>query len=457
MASDWEEVNLGDLFEQSNQGVNTTTEKVEYSDDGLIVIRAKNISAYSIDYQDVVHVSEETFDKLKSAVKPKYGDILFTNIGSQLGSAALVKNNSNFIIAWNVFRIVPNLCKVNAKFLESFLNSEETGNLVRGLNASSTMPFISGKVLRGIKLNLPPLPEQKAIAHILGSLDDKIELNRQMNETLEAMAQALFKSWFVNFDPVIDNALAAGNAIPDEFFERAELRKGIEKKDNSDIQDLFPSEFEFTEEMGWIPRGWEVTPAYEVADFINGSSFNSQYFSDEKEGLPIVKIAEIKNGISEQTKFTTQEMPGKYLISDGAILFSWSGNPDTSIDTFIWTGGKGWLNQHIFNVVLHKASDKTFVYYLLKCLKPIFTEIARDKQTTGLGHVTVKDMKRIYTIKPTDLTLEAFGLHSNSIFERWYQNLFSSRELTKLRDTLLPKLLSGELCIPDAVALVEDA
>ena len=456
MASDWEEVNLGDLFEQSNQGVNTTTEKVEYSDDGLIVIRAKNISAYSIDYQDVVHVSEETFDKLKSAVKPKYGDILFTNIGSQLGSAALVKNNSNFIIAWNVFRIVPNLCKVNAKFLESFLNSEETGNLVRGLNASSTMPFISGKVLRGIKLNLPPLPEQKAIAHILGSLDDKIELNRQMNETLEAMAQALFKSWFVNFDPVIDNALAAGNAIPDEFFERAELRKGIEKKDNSDIQDLFPSEFEFTEEMGWIPRGWEVTPAYEVADFINGSSFKSQYFSDENEGLPIVKIAEIKNGISEQTKFTTQEMPEKYLINDGAILFSWSGNPDTSIDTFIWTGGKGWLNQHIFNVVLHKASDKTFVYYLLKYLKPIFTEIARDKQTTGLGHITVKDMKRIYTIKPSDLILEVFGLHSNSIFERWYQNLCSSRELTKLRDTLLPKLMSGEIRIPDALALVED-
>src|SRR5690606_32686559 len=186
----------------------------------------------------------------------------------------------------------------------------------------------------------------------------KIELNRKMNETLEAMAQALFKSWFVDFDPVIDNALAAGNSIPDELFKRVEKRKGVQQNKSQDDQvsrSLFPDEFEFTEEMGLIPKGWGVTPVYEVADFINGSSFNSQYFSDEKESLPIVKIAEIKNGISEQTKFTTQEMPGKYLISDGAILFSWSGNPDTSIDTFIWTGGKGWLNQHIFNVVLHKA------------------------------------------------------------------------------------------------------
>ena len=323
------------------------------------------------------------------------------------------------------------------------------------LNVGSAVPSLTVPVLNDLKIKLPPLPEQKAIAHILSSLDNKIELNRRMNETLEAMAQALFKSWFVDFDPVIDNALAAGNAIPDEFFERAEQRKGIEKKDHSDTQNLFPDEFEFTEEMGWIPKEWQVTPVYEVAEFINGSSFKSQYFSDENEGLPIIKIAEIKNGVSQQTNFTTQKMPEKYFIDDGSILFSWSGNPDTSIDTFIWTGGEGWLNQHIFNVVLHKNSDRTFVYYLLKMLKPVFTEIARDKQTTGLGHVTVKDMKRTYTIKPSSSILEAFTRQVDPIFEKWYQNLFSSRELTKLRDTLLPKLMSGELRIPDAEALVE--
>lgn len=456
MVNDWPLVSLKDAA-QFFSGGTPPKSKPEYWGGDIPWISAKSMKGSRFNDSDL-KLTEAGLKK-GSRLAPKDSILLLVR-GSMLHQripVGIVTKN----VAFNqdVKAIVP-----NEKFLPLYFYYCFAGREKELLSKVENTGIGAGKldtaVLNKIEFYCPPLPEQKAIAHILGALDDKIELNRQMNETLEAMAQALFKSWFIDFDPVIDNALAAGNSIPDELFEQVEKRRVVQKNKSQDDQgphSLFPDEFEFTEEMGWIPRGWEVTPAYEVADFINGSSFKSQYFSDENEGLPIVKIAEIKNGISEQTKFTTQEMPEKYLINDGAILFSWSGNPDTSIDTFIWTGGKGWLNQHIFNVVLHKASDKTFVYYLLKYLKPIFTEIARDKQTTGLGHITVKDMKRIYTIKPTDLTLEAFGLHSNSIFERWYQNLFSSRELTKLRDTLLPKLLSGELCIPDAVALVEDA
>ena len=116
-------------------------------------------------------------------------------------------------------------------------------------------------------------PGPKAIAHILGSLDDKIELNRRMNETLEAMAQALFKSWFVDFDPVIDNALAAGNTIPDELKEKAAIRQGLGDKRKSlpdDIRRLFPSEFAYTEEMGWIPKGWEVSKVGQKVEITGG-------------------------------------------------------------------------------------------------------------------------------------------------------------------------------------------
>ena len=120
-----------------------------------------------------------------------------------------------------------------------------------------------------LNIPLPPLPEQKAIAHILGALDDKIELNRRMNATLEGMAQALFKSWFVDFDPVIDNALAAGNPIPDELAPRAEVRKNalangttqqgsVDHPTLSDPKPLFPAAFQFTEELGWIPEGWTL-------------------------------------------------------------------------------------------------------------------------------------------------------------------------------------------------------
>ena len=449
MVSDWIEVQLQDVVTKLGDGLHGTP---KYSENGeYYFINGNNLENGQIVFKEQTkRVDHTQYLKYKKELNER---TLLVSINGTIGNVAYY-NGEKVVLGKSAcyFNLKDDIDKgyvryvLSGHYFQSYLHAFATGTTIKN---------VSLKSMREFSFPIPPLPEQKAIAHILGSLDDKIELNRQMNETLEAMAQALFKSWFVDFDPVIDNALAVGNAIPDEFIERSDQRKAIEKKDNADIQNLFPDEFEFTEEMGWIPKGWQVTPVYEVAEFINGSSFKSQYFSDENEGLPIIKIAEIKNGVSQQTNFTTQKMPEKYFIDDGSILFSWSGNPDTSIDTFIWTGGEGWLNQHIFNVVLHKNSDRTFVYYLLKMLKPVFTEIARDKQTTGLGHVTVKDMKRTYTIKPSSSILEAFTRQVDPIFEKWYQNLFSSRELTKLRDTLLPKLMSGELRIPDAEALVE--
>lgn len=467
MANDWKEYKIDDLKASVKGSIamgpfGSRIKAENFVSAGVPIIKGAQLHGAYLSDSGFDFLTPEKAEELKSSQAYR-GDLVITHRGT-IGQVSIIPHDSlyeKYIVSQSQLKVSLDTNKINPYFVNYFFKTY-LGQYRLLANASQVgVPAISkaSTSVKAIMVPCPRLEEQNRVVDYLKALDDKIELNRQMNETLEAMAQTLFHSWFVDFDLVIDNALAAGNSIPDELFEQVEKRKVVQKNKSQDDQgprSLFPDEFEFTEEMGWIPRGWEVTPAYEVADFINGSSFKSQYFSDENEGLPIVKIAEIKNGISEQTKFTTQEMPEKYLINDGAILFSWSGNPDTSIDTFIWTGGKGWLNQHIFNVVLHKASDKTFVYYLLKYLKPIFTEIARDKQTTGLGHVTVKDMKRIYTIKPSDLILKAFGLHSNSIFERWYQNLCSSRELTKLRDTLLPKLMSGEIRIPDAAALVED-
>ena len=311
---------------------------------------------------------------------------------------------------------------------------------------------ITRETFNHIKVNIPPLPEQKAIAHILGSLDDKIELNRQMNETLEAMAQTLFKSWFVNFDPVIDNALAAGNTIPDEFKEKAAIRQGLgdgRKSLPDDIRQIFPSEFELTEEMGWIPKEWKIQSLYEIATFINGAAYKNFNFTDELGALPIVKIAEIKNGISSQTRFTKTVLAEKYRINDGDILFSWSGNPDTSIDTFIWTGGDAWLNQHIFKVLLKSNEDRSFVYYQLKILRTKFAEIARNKQTTGLGHVTAQDMKSIYVIKCPEAILYLFNKHADFFFNRYYSNLIDIKNQSRLLDTLLYALLQGKIRVTD--------
>lgn len=280
--------------------------------------------------------------------------------------------------------------------------------------------------------------EQRAIAYILGSLDNKIKLNRRINETLEAMASAIFKSWFVDFDPVRAKAEGRDIGLPDE------------------IAKLFPDSFEDSE-LGEIPKGWKSRSLYDSAKYINGAAYRGFYFTDEEGAVPVVKIAELKNGVTSQTKFTKTELDDKYRIGDGEILLSWSGNPDTSIGTFVWCGGAAWLNQHIFRVLPHQEIEKCFVFYLLKYLRPVLAEIARDKQTTGLGHFTSRDMKRLTVIYPPENILTIFNDFVGPMFDRWYGNLFESNTLASLRDTLLPKLISGELRVPDAKKFVEEA
>ncbi len=161
-----------------------------------------------------------------------------------------------------------------------------------------------------------------------------------------------------------------------------------------------------------------------------------------------MKIGELKDGINAQTKFSDRVLDPKQLIDTGELLYSWSGSPDTSLDAFLWTKGRGLLNQHIFKVITPTIAEKRFVYYLLKFLKPTLVEIARNKQTTGLGHVTVADMKRLSVCSPPPKVLSAFDGLVAPLFDKAFRNTIESQILTALRDALLPKLISGELRAP---------
>lgn len=145
---------------------------------------------------------------------------------------------------------------------------------------------------------------------------------------------------------------------------------------------------------------YNKVPIFDLADWKNGLAFKQFAFSDS--GKPIIKIAELKNGVSSQTSFTQQEFDKSVYLTKGDLLFSWSGNPETSIDVFWYNLPDGWLNQHIFKVIPKDGVNKVYLYYLLKYLKPEFTAIASNKQTTGLGHVTVKDLKEL-TVSLPDL------------------------------------------------------
>ena len=156
-------------------------------------------------------------------------------------------------------------------------------------------------------------------------------------------------------------------------------------------------------EKSWLyqpefPDYWDRRPLYCMASWVNGLAFRNIQFSPT--GKPIIKIAEIKGGISGQTKFTQQAFDESVRVRPGDLLFSWSGQPETSIDAFWWHGPEGWLNQHVFRVTTGTGVDTTFFYYLLRYLKPNFVGIARNKQTTGLGHVTRRDLENMEAAIP---------------------------------------------------------
>jgi type I restriction enzyme S subunit len=158
------------------------------------------------------------------------------------------------------------------------------------------------------------------------------------------------------------------------------------------------------EERSWLyqpsfPEGWTHAPLYSLANWVNGLAFRDLQFS--KSGMPVIKIAEIKGGITGQTKFTTQTFDEKVRVRPGDMLFSWSGQPETSIDVFRWDGPEGWLNQHVFRVTAKEEVLPEFLFYLLRYLKPSFIGIAKNKQTTGLGHVTKRDLERMVAAYPT--------------------------------------------------------
>ncbi len=171
------------------------------------------------------------------------------------------------------------------------------------------------------------------------------------------------------------------------------------------------------------------------------------------KGIPVIKIAELKEGISAQTRYSRRIVDISQCIDTGDLLYSWSGSPDTSLDAFLWASGPGLLNQHIFKVVAPDKSQKRFVYYLLKYLRPVLVEMARNKQTTGLGHVTIADLKRLLVCWPSSSILSAFDWQVSPLFDRAFDNILESRTLATLRDTLLPKLISGELRVGEAKKL----
>ncbi|PWQ93202.1 restriction endonuclease subunit S [Leucothrix arctica] len=320
----------------------------------------------------------------------------------------------------------------------------------------STFPNVSKAQLHELEILVPPLQEQKAIAHILGSLDDKIELNRQMNETLEAMAQALFKSWFVDFDPVIDNALAAGNAIPDVFAERAEKRKAV-KKDEV-VNPLFPDAFEYTEEMGWIPQGWETSNLADLTTELR-RGISPKY--TEEDGVKVVnqrciREHKINFSVCRKNDISLRKVDGRFLEVGDLLINSTGVGTLGRMAQVTFLDEPTVVDSHV--TVVRPNPEKYKPYSFAQMMISIEPHVeSMGLGSTGQTELSRSDLSELITIVPNTKLQQFVEYIFISNTEKIVFNSKQSISLTKLRDTLLPKLLSGELRIPDAEKLVEQA
>ena len=281
--------------------------------------------------------------------------------------------------------------------------------------------------LSHLAIPLPPLSEQRAIAHILGTLDDKIELNRRMNETLEAMARAIFKDWFVDFGPT-----------------RAKTH-GREPYLSSEIWKLFPDALDDEDK----PVGWARMPLDEIADFLNGLALQKFPALYPDNSLPVIKIAELRSGITPKSNRASRDVPHKHIVRDGDFLFSWSG----SLLAKFWTEGEGALNQDLFKVTSNRFPSWFFSQWVYHYLEQ-FRAIAASKATT-MGHIQRCHLKEAMTVFPPDGVLASLGQIIGPLIALTIKNNLESRTLTKTRDFLLPRLMSGEVRLPEVEKAVE--
>ncbi|EKA1528221.1 restriction endonuclease subunit S, partial [Salmonella enterica] len=328
---------------------------------------------------------------------------------------------------------------------------------------SGTFPQITFDAISHYPFPFPDKKNQLLIKKVLLDITNKIEICSRINQSLEQMSQTLFKSWFVDFDPVIDNALNAGNPIPEALQSRAELRQKVRNSADfkplpADISALFPAEFEETE-LGWVPKGWDVVKTEDIAIKIGmgpfGSNIKVSTFVDS--GVPVISGQHLKEIliIDGGNNFITPEHAEKLknsAVYRKDIIFTHAGNigqvsiipDDSEYDEYI-------ISQRQF--YLRVDESKSSPYYLIHYFRSEQGQHALLSNASQVGVPSIArpstHLKNITFLNPSKSLLEEFDKLCAPLFKRFNQNRKYSISITALRDTLLPKLISGELSLED--------
>lgn len=402
-------------------------------------VKLKEISSYVTERIETEKVDEENYistenmvsnkggkvraSKLpnsKSVIAYKPGDVLISNIRpyfKKIWFSSTIGGSSADVLV-----IRPNE-KVIPDYLYYFLSQDKIFDYMVQTSKGTKMPRGDKQALMDYELAIPNLDIQKNISKFFSNIDKKIEINNSLISNLEELAQTLFKRWFVDFE------------FPNE--EGKPYKSSGGKMVES--------------ELGMIPDGWKIKSLSEVANFQNGLAMQKFRPKEDEESLPVLKIKELRQGFTDtNSDLCSINIKDSVKVYDGDVIFSWS----ATLLVKLWVGGDAGLNQHLFKVTSTDHS-KWFYYLWTKHYLDIFNAIAKDKATT-MGHIKRSHLDESKVIIPTQKYYDYFDSVFNEIIDQKVNLLKENKSLAELRDTLLPKLLSGEIELPDDLEVTDD-
>ena len=381
---EWIKVKLADCCESISDGDHMPPPKVAA---GVPFITISNIKGNQVDLSGTFYVTQDYYDSLDEKRRPRKGDILYTVVGT-FGIPVLLRDDTRFVFQRHIAILRPNN-KIDSRFLYYLLLSPTFYRIADQLAIGAVQRTIGLKALREQEIIIPAsIIEQRRIADILSSIDEKIILNNRINHNLLTIAQSLFDERIAD-NPTMNSA----------------FKKGV---------------------------------LTDIASFLNGIAMQKYPISDAEAGLPVLKIKELGQGsCDENSDRCTSTIPEQYIIVDGDIIFSWSG----TLLVDYWCGGTCGLNQHLFKVS-STSFPGWFIYFWTKYHLDRFKRIAQDKAVT-MGHIRRTDLEQAEVLIPQTPLLRTFDKEISPLMEEYVQRRIENRRLQSMRDNLLPQIMSG--------------
>ena len=404
--------------------------------EGPYIARSQDIRSGTFRPETAAKVSEQTYRGRVTRAEPRPGDLLYSREGTYFGIAAEVPHNLRVCLGQRMVLLRPDPEQINSRFLRYWLDSPLMAAHTQARRDGSVAERLNLPTIRALPVIVPPLQEQRGVACALGSFDDKIELNRRMSETLEATARALFKSWFVDFDPVRAKAEGRDPGAPER------------------IADLFPDSFEDSE-LGEIPAGWTVRPFADTVEVIGGGTPKTAVTTYWNGEIPWFSVADAPTGsdvwaVGTEKRITQLGIEGSpaRVLPVGTTIISARG----TVGRLALVGVPMAMNQSCYGLRGKTGDRGYFTYFATRGLVSALQQHAHGSVFDTITRDTLAGVSAV--VPPPGLVVAFEGLVGPTL-ERIRAGLLESHALTALRDALLPKLLSGQLKVSSAERMTD--